>query len=300
MKYKKSLSLLLLIGLCGVLIWYFNKGYNYRISFKTPQSPGAVYSTLVNWGTLSTFAVDSAKITSKQPFEEIKQKFYMNDSVFDYMWEIEPINDSLTKVVAYVNDEANSFDQNLIVPFKKNDFVNRSIKEVKLIRDFITQLHENFKVEIVEDSIFDVSTKYCAYMPLESKINQKAGTMATNIGYIMGYIRANDIELAGEPYLWVKELDLANDYIKFDFCFPIQRKDSLPQSQLVKFKDPQDFKAIKAIFNGNYRSTDFAWFELMRYAKKQGISIKEQPLEIFYDDPQSGTDSKDWTAEVFL
>ena len=59
-------------------------------------------------------------------------------------------------------------------------------------------------------------------------------------------------------------------------------------------------KALMAIYNGNYITSDRAWYALLDYAEKNEIPITGLPLEIFYNNPNMGADEKNWKAEVFM
>ena len=59
-------------------------------------------------------------------------------------------------------------------------------------------------------------------------------------------------------------------------------------------------KAIKATYNGNYITSDRAWYALLDYAEKNDILIDKKPLEVFYSNPNFGGDELLWEAEIFM
>ena len=59
-------------------------------------------------------------------------------------------------------------------------------------------------------------------------------------------------------------------------------------------------KALKAIYHGNYITSDRAWYALMDYAEKNGIEVVPEPVEVFFNNPNMGGDALNWTAEIYL
>ncbi len=105
--------------------------------------------------------------------------------------------------------------------------------------------------------------------------------------------------------LWANDLDHSKllqqtDSIAFNFCYPIIKSDTLPQINGVQYKQIQEQKAIKTVFNGNYIISDRAWYTMIAYAKKNGLAIRKQPIEVFYSNPNMGGDELNWKAEVFM
>ncbi|SDB63223.1 GyrI-like small molecule binding domain-containing protein [Flavobacteriaceae bacterium MAR_2010_188] len=298
---SKSIAAIVAVLILLALSWYlFIKDYNYKITFKTSLPPGAVYASLSNWDHLQIINSDSIIIGEVKPFEEISYTLLEKDSSFKFVYNINRTEGNETKIVTYVTDMKNGFSQNIAVPFKKNDFVNRSVSETKLFLTYLKSLEETYAVEVVEDSTFVIPSKNIAYININSRIDAKANMMATYIVYLMGYIREFDIPLDGDPFLKVNKIDLQTKMIEYEFCFPIKKMDSMPERRNIYFKETPATNAIKANFRGNYRNTEFAWYELMDYAKRNNIDVLEQPLEIYLNDPQSGTNSIDWKADVYL
>ncbi|MBT8286883.1 MAG: AraC family transcriptional regulator, partial [Flavobacteriaceae bacterium] len=186
------------------------------------------------------------------------------------------------------------------VPFQNNDFVKRSIKFSKSLMVGLDFHKKEYKTLVLEEEPKMIPSQYCAYISLKSRIYEKGNTMISNIGLIMNYIKANEIPLTGDPFLQVTSWNKADEIIEYDFCFPIKKLDSMPPSQAIKFKNTQEFKALKAIFNGNYRLSDRAWYELADYAGREGIKVLMHPYEVYRNDPHSGGNELEWVAEVYL
>ncbi len=297
---KKQVGLLIGLILIGILVWHFAiKDYNYRISFTTKDSPGLVYSNLNSWNFIKELP-DSSEVSviEKHPFKSITQQVKVNDSLFEYRWELEKWADSLTKVTVFVTDLNNQFKQNISSPFVKNDFVKRSILTVKDLGEEWVNYRDKFRIGEVTKANF--AKQFCAYITVNSKVTEKAGTMIRNIADVMGFINTNNLDLQGDPFLQVTQWDTQAGTITYDFCFPIKREDTLSNSTLVKFKEVPEFSGIKTVFNGNYSISDKAWYTLLDYAQAHKINIDLLPVEIYRNDPHTGGNPLEWEAEVFM
>ena len=106
--------------------------------------------------------------------------------------------------------------------------------------------------------------------------------------------------MSGPPFLEVVEWQKGKDSLAFWFCFPIIQSDILPQHPEINFRNFYRKKALKATYNGNYISSDRAWYVLIDYAKQNDMEIYELPFEIFYNHPNMQGNPLDWKAEVFM
>ena len=296
---QKPIRVLLLLALVLAGVWYFGiKKDHYRVSFSTKQPAAIVYNEIMKWQGDKENGISEVAITSKKRFSNIVQTVHVGDSIFSYDWQFSKKEDATTQVEVKITDKNNWFSQKLQVPFSKNKFVKRSVHTVKTLSDNFVAQTKRFKVHSITDTVFE--SRYSVYLPLKSAVNKKASTMLYSIGDLMGYIKDNEIELQGDPYLEVTSWDEAAGNIAYNFCFPIAKSDSLPASDLVFFKDSPAFHAIKAEFNGNYAISNNAWYYLLEYAERNKLKVKNLPTEIYLDDPQSGGDAMNWKAHIYL
>jgi effector-binding domain-containing protein len=297
----KSVLRFLGIMLIGLGIWYFFiKGYNYQVSFTTKQSPSIVYDHLTNWNDGKSQSDSVVSLISKQPFTGIVQNYKFGDSLFKFDWDLKMLDESTTKVTAKVKDEQHSAMQNLYILSPDNHFKNKSISTVQKFGESLVKNAENYRLHDVKDSI--IPSQNCAYISVKSKRSEKASAMLKNIFYVMNYIKEHDtIQLTGHPFLEVTEWNTENDSLKFDFCFPINKMENYPKlPSNVSIKKTKERKALKTIFNGNYRISDRAWLQLRDYAAYNNIKTHNLPVEIFHNDPHTGTNSLEWKAEIFM
>lgn len=287
-----GLSGLLLIG----LIWYFFiKSYDYTIRFETKTLPGTVNQSLKLWDqTLDTVQ----KIQQVGSLYQLTQKVQFSDSVHRYTWKINPITDSTSKVVVNIKDMEHSFMNKLQVPFSDTDFEKRSRKTVLDFMENLKDHIDKFKVTIIGEEM--IPTKYVAYIPIKVTQFQKAGGMMKNSSYISQTLLQSKVDFDGPPMVEITEWNQEKDSLYYNFCYPIIRSDRLPMGTDIQYKRIFGKKALKAIYNGNYITSDRAWYALMDYAKRQGIEVEPTPVEVFFNNPNTGGDELNWKAEIYL
>lgn len=298
---RKILYIFLFIVVAGLLWYLFIKPSDYTINFKAKASAGTINQTLKLWDA------NLSKTKSIEKIEDIKQELDLNhltqqikfgDSIHIYDWNIGSTSDSLAAVTVHIKDKENSLMNKLKVPFSHTDFEKRSEKTVF---DFMNNLKihtDNFKVSIVGEE--DIPEKYFAYIPIKAKQFEKAAGMMRNFVYLTNELANNGVALDGPPMIEVTYWNQENDSIHYNFGQPVLKSANLPTGGDIEYKRIQSKKAIKAIYNGNYITSDRAWYALLDYAKKNKISIESTPFEIFYNNPNVGADEINWKADVFL
>lgn len=285
-------AVLLIVG----LIWYlFFKPYDYTIRFDAKTFPGAINQTLKLWDqTLDTVE----KIKEENSLYQLTQKVKFGDSLQSYNWKIKPLTDSTSKVQVNIRDLNHSLMNKIKVPFSDTNFEKRSRKTVL---DFIKNLKSHtkeFKVTIHGES--EIPSKYVAYIPIKTVQFQKAGGMMKNATYIEQTLLKNNVQLDGPPMLEVTKWNMRVDSLEYNFCYPIIRSDYLPFNTDIKYKRIYPKKALKAVYNGNYITSDRAWYRLLEYAKQNSIKVTGKPIEFFYNNPNLGGNELEWKAEIFL
>lgn len=291
----KKIFLIICIILITSLGWYlFIKPYDYLVSIEAKTFPGAINQTIKTW----SISLKNSTIIDQVDINNLKQRIQFNDSTYIYKWEINTINDSTSKVKVYIKDIDHSMKNRILLPFSNTDFEKRT---KNTLVDFDKKLNEHikkFKVTIEGES--KLNSTYCAYVPIKSVQIEKALGMMRNYNLLSSILVKNNVKLNGKPFVEITHWDINNDSIYFNFCYPIIKNDSLPIHNLVKYKQFEGKKAIKAIYNGNYITSDRAWYALIDYAKKNDIEIEKKPIEIFYNNPNMGGNALKWKAEIYL
>lgn len=292
----KRVILAVVLLIVGFLGWYlFIKPYDYLVTFKVKAIPGTINQML----KLDIKRLQNSRIIANSNLRNIKQEVVFNDSTFVFDWEIVPVTDSTSKVRVYIKNEEHSIKNKLQVPFFNTDFKIRSVNTVSEFAHDIEKHIKSFKVTI--NGKDQLSGVYCIYVPIKSSQRDKANEMMKYYPDVSDFMVINGIKSKGNPFVEVTDWDMKNDSIQFNFCFPIIRKDSLPKNKLLRYKQFDGLKqAVKATYNGNYITSDRAWYALINYAKKNNMKISETPVEVFHNNPNMGGDSMHWKTEVFM
>ena len=291
-------NFLKLFFLIIILVFSFIfKGFNYKYSFTIDQTPSVIFDHLSKWngikGEKSSFIDEFQNYESKTIHKKIKVK----DSIFNLKWKLKQIGDYNTKVIIYAKDELNFLKQNFLVVNNNNHFRQQSEKYVKEFAKSLIQNKKNYFLSEIE--ITDFPNQFSAYIELESKKEDKAKLMRENIHKVMYYIEDNNIDMIAAPFVEVTNWNFKNDLIKFNFSFPIVER-NFQKNNKVKFSKTPQQKALKIVFNGNYKISDIAWLTLVDYANYNNIPVKLKPIEIYLDDPHGGGNDLEWEANVYL
>ena len=291
----KNIKYLIAFVLLGGLLWYlFIKPYDYLVTFNVKAFPGTINQTIKTWN----LSLDNSTIIKQNNINNLKQRITFNDTAYLYKWKIISVNDSISKVKIYIKDEHHSLKNRITFPFSNTDFEKRTKNTLIDFNNKLIEHIKSFKVTIEGES--EIKSTYCAYIPIRTTQLNKAKGMMQNFNLLSSFIIKNKIPLNGKPIVEITYWNTANDSIHYNFCYPIIKNDSLPVDNIIKYKKIENKKALKAIYNGNYISSDRAWYALIDYAKNNNIEIEKEALEIFYNNPNMGGNSLKWKAEVFL
>ncbi len=284
-----------LVVLILLLLWYlFFKPYDYIVSFRSNTFPGAINQTIKTW---------HKKIGSNMPIVQkdllsVSQHLKFGDSTLIYDWKIVPLTDSTSKVKVRIKDLDNSLMNKIKIPFTETVLEKRSKTNLLGFVEILNNHIKNFKVKIIGED--ELQSKYCACLSIEGEQQKKAMGMMINYPYLTGFIIDNEIKENGIPFVEITNWNRDNDSIIYNFCYPIIYHDSLPRHKEIKYKEFKRQKAIKAIYNGNYITSDRAWYKLLDYAERKNINVIHEPIEFFYNNPNQGGDELNWKAEIYL
>ena len=291
----KKVTLAILALLAGGLIWLlFLKPYDYVAVVEAKTVPGVVNQMLKTW----IKSQKDSELLQEKDGDLLKQKMVINDSVFMLEYNIGKLHDSLSKIRVGVSLEDPSPGMRLANLFSDSDFEKRSRATILDFNEKLKEHLASFRVRVEGKAILEPS--YCAYVTIDSDQLQKAMGMMKNYSLLGGVLLENKIELNGHPFVEVTHWDRSTDRIKYNFCYPILKPDTLPEEGLVFFKEFPGGPAIKATYNGNYISSDRAWYALLEYPEKKGLKVKETPVEIFFNNPNMGGDALKWRADIYL
>ncbi|WP_340064508.1 GyrI-like domain-containing protein [Ascidiimonas aurantiaca] len=290
---KTGIGLFILL-LCALGWYLFVKPYDYLVTFTAATSPGTVYEAVSRWGE------DNTRIEnlSGYPFSEIKQRLQLADSTLLLQWKIRAIHDSMAQVRVYLKDENHSLANKVTIPFSKSPMEKIAKNLLVPFKKGLDQQLTRYRVSIRGES--ETEAMFCACTEIRTAQKNKAYGMMRNNYLISDFLFTHKMDTAGYPRIEITNWDIENGQITFNFCFPSQKKDTLPESDRIFFKTFPKQKAIKAVYHGNYKSSDKAWYALYEYAKRNQLDIGNTPLEIFYNNPNNGGNDLKWKAIVFM
>ncbi len=298
----KKIKYFILFTLLGSLVWYlFIKPHDYVVRFKIKTSPGTVYTSVNDWNFINQ-ELDSFsyKIIDKKAFTSLHQTLNIKDRGLNLTWNFKSLNDTVTHVIIGISEKENFIYNRLTVPFSNTKFKKTALNLIRNYKKEIeNQLEKKFKVKnILIDTISETAYAYVEFKDIE--LRKKATQMMKYNAKLLEFIHLHQLKNGNYPFILVNNWDLNKGKIDFRFCFPIQQKDSMPIDNTIKFDILKSRKVLKAIYNGNYTTSDRAWFALHEYAKRHNIAIENKPIEIFYNNPHFGGNELEWKAEVFM
>lgn len=292
---KKTL-LGILIALAVLVSGYlFFYPYDYVVRFEADTFPGTINQSIKLWHRGA--GVPGTEVVQDDLYH-LEHLVQAGDSVHRYRWTIEPLTDSTSRITVKITDPDHSFKNKLRVPFT-NAAVEKSA--VHHVKDFASDLNDHLKLFRVRiEGEAELPGTFYAYVNLKTSQHGKAGGMMDHYMLLSDLLAVNQVTLNGPPMIVVNEWDRKTDSLDFNFCFPIIRSDRLPNHPDVDYKRIFPKKALKATYNGNYITSDRAWYALLDYAEKHGLEVEDTPVEVFYDNPNLGGDALRWKAEVYL
>lgn len=291
---KKFISLSIIIALALGAWFLFLKPGDFTAKIKAQTNVGSLEQSIKNWTQEAKLLDVEIKDESTRLVQEIKAQ----DSTHVYEWHVTRINDTLSEILVHVTDPDNSIANRWKGLFKETDFKK---KAKATVLDFNTRLEDHLeRITITIEGRDTIHSNFYAYTELEGLQILKANGMMKDISHLQNTMVRNDIEMKGLPFVRVTDWNRETDSIKYQFAFPIIEQDTLPEIIDIKYAKRPEQQAIKATYNGNYITSDRAWYALLNYAKTNNIKVDPRPLEVFYNNPSMGGDESRWKAEIYL
>ena len=297
---KKKIGIFCSVALFLFLGWYFGiKASDYTITFTAKAASGTVIQGIQEWSTIQRQKrKEHFTVVEKNNFDFLKQQMTVGDTTYTYVWEITPLNDSVSKVSVGINEIGKSWYNKITAPFWPTKFKTEQIRKVKDLREGLNEHLKNLKVRI--DGEGTSKPVYVAYIQLKSVLQEKAQSMIGNDAAITGFLYTHKIKIVDRPYVEIVDWALDKETIVFNYCFRIDPLTKAIADANVKFKTIPSLKGIKATYYGNFRTSDRAWFALMDYAKKNDLKIKNIALEHFLANPFNGGEELEWETQIIM
>ncbi|MDX1314595.1 MAG: AraC family transcriptional regulator, partial [Eudoraea sp.] len=259
---KKILMLLGTLLILGVAWYLFIYPYDYVVRMQAKTFPAAITQTIKLWAKENAHM----NILEQKGTESIKMELTFNDSTHIYQWDIIPVHDSLTRINVFAMDKVHSLKNKVSVPFSETGFEKRTEKS---LTDFLTVINEhidNFRVGTVTEAQFTGKTCICSAK--ETSQLEKANGMMRDYPLLNNTILKYNLIPDGPPLIEITDWNQQEGRLSFNFCYPVKEKDSLPEHPELFFREIPSARALKAEYNGNYITSDRAWYVLMDNAQE--------------------------------
>ncbi len=291
----KKVGLFFLFLILGGIIWYvFVYPYDYLVTMQVKANTGTINQTIKLWHT----SLENSELKWDGDLNHLSQRLHFNDSTHIYDWDISEVNDSILKIKIFAKDSANSIENKIKIPFFDTDFEKRTKNTLSEFTKLLAEDLKYIKIQVVGEG--EIDSTYYAYVSNKTDQFGKAGGMMRDFPLLDPYLMNHGVELNGKPFIEITRWDMTRDSLEFNFCYPIIKNDSLPVHPDLKYGQRKQQKALKAIYNGNYITSDRAWYALLDYAEKNNIDVTGLPIEIFYNNPNMGADEINWKAEIYM
>lgn len=289
----------------AVIVWFlFLKKYDYQFNTTARNTPGAIYSEISEWKKFTApNTPDDIELVSREPFKKIIQKVRIDSSSYiELNWDLEQVNDSVTALKVLVRSNRNEMNNrwDIINPFERSAYIDTLTEKLTAFHYKLKNQKLAYRIKVDKEIAESPSLECVCSNSTGIAVAGKAAEMVRKIDYLENYVLDRNLKLNGFPFVQITRWDRQHDLIDFNFCFPVKGAGGLKETPEVKIKSVESSPALKAVFNGNYRLSHIAWFELLYQAEERGLTTTGLPLEVFHNNPKTEEEPRGWTAEIYL
>ncbi|WP_405198990.1 GyrI-like domain-containing protein [Christiangramia sp. LLG6405-1] len=299
---KKFITILLGVLLLSLVWFLFIKEYDYQFRFQANHSPAMVQQELKNIESYSIFESEPTVLYQKtEGYDALKQTLQFGDQELELLWELENQADTVTGISVNVASGKNIQNRLTILnPFSESEYIDSLENSFLKFGKKLLKKQASYNVQVV-DSIIYSPVLDCICKPAEGiRVENKAMQMVRDITYLEDFQIANKLKLTGYPFVKIQSWNQEAGTIDYDFCFPVNLAQDIRPNTFIEFQQFPATTSLKAIYNGNYRSSDLAWHQLLSEAKNRDLKTSNLPLEIFWNNPKTGGEALSWKAEIFM
>ncbi|MFK7783136.1 GyrI-like domain-containing protein [Psychroserpens sp.] len=118
---------------------------------------------------------------------------------------------------------------------------------------------------------------------------------------IGGYAIANNIKMAGSPFVIYHKWDEANNTVMFSCAVPTSSRFETTEPEVLTGQ-LESFKAVKTILNGDYENLKEAWDKTMSYIQTNNLEMIDSGpmIESYLTDPMDTPNPADWITEIYI
>nr|WP_321237066.1 SRPBCC family protein [uncultured Psychroserpens sp.] len=118
---------------------------------------------------------------------------------------------------------------------------------------------------------------------------------------IGAYAMANNIVMAGKPFVIYHKWDTENNTVMFSCCIPTTSK-IVTEDPEVLTGQLEPFKALKTVLKGDYDNLQETWTKAMTHITANSLVQPENgmAIETYLTDPMSTPNPAEWLTEIYL
>ena len=282
----KNITILLLGG--TVLFYFFLIPFDYQVRFSTHNAPWLIYHLVeINQDNVQLIEEEENRLLfSARP----KAK----TAGYEYSWEVQR-EEKRTYVQVKAIFTTHRWKEKISFLFGQSNHVKSILQD---IRSFTTELGNTSKEYSWEPPVEGIlPAADCLCTTIKARIEDKANQMNQTISLLSTYLPKGK---KTPPRLYITDLNLEQQKITFDFCFPLEKQIEQTiedKSLFITFKPEINGEKIK--FYGNYSQTHRGWYSYM--ADTPHLDRLKLPFaEVFYDSPFGGIEQSKWESETYF
>ncbi len=287
------------LSIAGVILlllfnYLFIRSHEFSVRFKAKTTSGDLIETVRFWNR----SLKDAEIVQVDSFYRIEQRVSRNGNNYKFIWDLKETGDSTINVRIKISEPGNGLRNKVLVPITQQPIETDS---EELVRQFYEALQEHLEITRVK-ILGEAETGDLSCVCKEVKTDQiaKGNGMMREFPLLSSFIADFHLEVKGPPLVRINAWDHSAGTITFDFCFPVVPETEMPDTDMFEYKIIPGQKALRAEYFGNYFTSDRAWYLLINYAKSNGYDVENLPVEYFHNNPNLGTNEREWRAEIFL
>lgn len=296
---RKVIVGFILFLVSGLTYYLFLKPSDYLVVFTVRESAEVVSQQAYQWRNWNRRYAGNRMTTSVTGNKnQLTTMVSLQDTTLKILWRFQALNDSTTRVTVGVSDHERRFHNRITAPFKATPFRSSIESNMVAFSESVHNLADRYNW--VFNGLDSLKSVPVVYISFRTSARRKSGEMIGNVIELNQFVKENELELVGHPFIHAKYKGGFQDSIDFEFCFPIAKYDRVPEHPQIKFKFTEPARSLKAEYYGNYALSDMAWYRLHTKASDKRLLHKGELVEIFLNDPHSGGNDKEWRADVHL
>ncbi|MBU3822446.1 SRPBCC family protein [Flavobacteriaceae bacterium XHP0103] len=265
---------------------------------ETTSGKGASYSwegAILGEGSMETLATEgntfiSQRIYFIKPFSsesDIYWNFEPSENGTKVIWGMEGEQDFMTKMYTAF---AGSIEKNTAPDFERGLFKLDSVAKADMQ-----------KYSITVNGVTQHGGGYYLYNTASCKLDDVESKIQEMLPKVTDFATANNITMAGAPFVNYIKWDEANNAAIISCCIPTTEKVITTDSGILTGQ-LLPFKAVKTTLKGNYTNLDEAWDTARNYIPQNGLEFAENGpvLEVYPTDPKNYPNPADWVTEIYI